>query len=221
GPEKPAPLKVVVKDIKAKEKPDVEELATTLGYDDWQAAELEIRKSLQAELDAEVEQERREEFIDKLVAQTEFEVPGSLIERRKGSLLENLVSDLQQRGMNLQTYLATLEEKGTRDEFESELQETAEKGVKRDLVLERLLEVRGSAVSNEEFTAALRHLAQRRQLDLSRFRHEMGDAWLENYRFLLNRDKAVLDSVKEIVGEAGEEAPVEAAPEPAEEAAEE
>ena len=115
-------LNVVIRDIKAKEKPEPDdEFAQTLGFDTWEEAETQIRRSIQAQLDQETFSEQQEEFIDKLVEESELGVPQSLINRRKRNLLENLAQDLQGRGMDMQSYLASLEADDKRQEFEDEL----------------------------------------------------------------------------------------------------
>lgn len=195
-------LNVVIRDIKAKEKPEPDdEFAQTLGFDTWEEAEAQIRKSLQAQLDQETFSEQQEEFIGKLVEESELGVPQSLVNRRKRNLLENLAQDLQGRGMNMQSYLESLEADDKRQEFEDELEEAAVGGVKRDLVLEKLLEVRGAQVTTEELDAALTYMAQRQQSSAAKLRQELGREGVENYRFLLARDKAVRETVRELLGE--------------------
>ncbi len=201
-------LRVIVKDVKGKEKPDVDdEFAKTLGFESWGEARQEIEASLKRQLERDAFEEQREEFLDKLVAQTDIELPASLVQRRQRGLLEDLADDLRQQGSTLERYLAELEEQGGREGFEKELQEAAERAVRRDLVLERLQEVRGTEVSDEELDEAVRHLARRRQQEPGRFKREMGDRWLANYRFLLARDKALRETVRELTGTAAEDDP--------------
>ena len=197
----PLAIDVVIRDIKAKEKPEVgDEFAQTLGFDSWEETEAQIRRSLQAQLNEEAFEAQREEFMDKLTAESDFDLPASLVNRRKRGLLENLARDLDARGIALRNYLEELDEKGNRDAFEVELDEAARNAVKRDLVLEKLMEVRGTALSDEEFSAALRALAQYRETDATKLRRDLGEDGLTNYRFMLTRDKAVRETVQELLG---------------------
>ena len=197
----PLAIDVVIRDIKAKEKPEVgDEFAQTLGFDSWEETETQIRRSLQAQLNEEAFEAQREEFMDKLTAESDFDLPLSLVNRRKRGLLENLARDLDARGIALRNYLEELDEKGNRDAFEGELDEAARNAVKRDLVLEKLMEVRGTALSDEEFSAAIRALAQFRETDATKLRRDLGEEGLANYRFMLTRDKAVRETVLELLG---------------------
>lgn len=195
-------LRVMVKDVKGKEKPEVgDEFATTLGFDSWDEARQGIADSLRNQLERDALEAQREELVTKLVEGSSFEIPSSLLQRRQRNLLQDLAEDLGRQGMTLERYLAQLEENGKKDEFESELVDAAHKGVKRDLVLERLQELRGTDVTDEEFDEAVRYQARRQRQDPARFRREMGERWLANYRFLLARDKALREAVRELVGE--------------------
>lgn len=195
-------LKVRIKDVKEKEKPEADdELAKTLGLETWAEVEDVIRKNLQTEQDNQAFDNQREEFIDKLVEGTDLDLPAHLVNRRKVNLIENLAEDLKkQADTGLDAYFKKLEEDGKREEFDQELQESAEQGVKRDLVLEKLLEDRGTSMSDKEFNDAISYMAYREGSQASKFKKDMGERWLENYRFLLTRDKAIREVVNEKLG---------------------
>jgi trigger factor len=195
-------MRIKLVDVKAKEKPEAgEELATQLGMESWDAVVERVRSSIAEDLRRESYEARRSELIDKLVAGSTLELPPGLVRRRQQSLLENLVQDLQQRGETFQSYLARLDARGQREEFEKELIETAERGVKRDLVLERVMEVRGTELSDAELMDALKFLAAQRRQDVGSFVRDMGEEWVANYRFMLTRDKAVRELLAELTGE--------------------
>jgi trigger factor len=197
-PSAPPTLEVRIKDVKAKEKPEADdEFAKTLGFETWQETLDRVRESLQAQLDQQAFEEQRDEFVEKLIAGTSFELPRSLVQRRRADMLENLAADLRRRGLTIEEYVERLEREGGREEFERELQESAEKGVRRDLVLEQLLEQRGTRLSDAEFEASLRQLAMQQGMDVDKLRRERGEEWLRNYRFLLTRDRALNEAVQE------------------------
>jgi trigger factor len=195
-------LHLKVHDIKTKEKPEPgDEFAKQLGLDSWQEVEDRVRESIAADLSRASYQERRTELIDKLVDGSTLDLPPSLVRRRQQSMLEDLVSDLKRQGQTFESYLARLDARNEREQFETELLQSAERGVRRDLVLERLLEVRGTEVSEDELQDAVKLIASQRRQDVGRFLQDMGDSWLANYRFLLARDKAVRELVAELTGE--------------------
>lgn len=189
-------------DVKAKELPEPgEEFATQLGLDSWDEVLERVRESLTDRARRDGYQAQQTELTDKLIAGSELELPPSLVNRRKRSLLQDLAFDLKQQGVTFESYLKRLDERGSTAEFEAELDEAAQKGVRRDLVLERLMEERGTELSDAEFTAAAKHLAQQRGQDVGRMLAELGEEWEHNYRFLLRRDKTVRELLAELTGE--------------------
>jgi len=200
----PAPrrsLTVKVADVKAKERPETDDaFAATLGFGSWAEVEAEIRRGLGVERERETFRAQRDELVEKLMGGTEVPLPASLVRRRQGHLLEDLAGDLKRRGLTMEKYLDRLEQRGERENFENELREAAERGVKRDLVLERLVEARGAVVDDAELDAAIRHAALRERKDPERFKRDQGTDWVENFRFLLTRDKTLDRIVSEKVG---------------------
>jgi len=189
-------LTVRIVDVKAKELPEADDgFATTLGFESWDAALAEIRSSLASQADREAFTQQREAFVEQLVAATEMGLPKSLVARRQRALIEELKEDLERRGLTLQGYLEELEARDAREGFDRELVEAAERAVKRDLVLEAVLERVGTEIGDAEFDAGVRMMAMRERKDVARFKQEMGEDWLRNYRFLLNRDRAVREVV--------------------------
>lgn len=194
------PMKVA--DVKAKELPEPgDEFATQLGLDSWDEVLERVKASLEDQARRAGFDAQQTELTDKLIEGSELELPPTLVNRRKRSLLQDLAADLQQQGMTFEAYLKRLEERGSTEEFEAELDEAAQKGVKRDLVLEQLMEERGTELSDAEFMAAAKHLAQQRGQDVGRMLAELGEEWEHNYRFLLRRDKTVREVLAELTGE--------------------
>lgn len=193
---------VKVSDVKAKELPgEDDEFATQLGVDDWVQVLERVRASLEEQSQREGYQAQQNELTDKLLEGSVLELPPTLVNRRKRSLLQDLVHDLNQQGMTFEAYLQRLEERQSREEFEAELDEAATRGVRRDLVLEQLMEERGTQLTDAEFQAATKQLAQERGEDVGRMLAELGEEWENNYRFLLRRDKAVRELLAELTGE--------------------
>lgn len=195
-------IRLKVLDVKGKElTASDDELALQLGLTDGAELTRRVRESLETDARRATVEARRDEVVEKLVAGSTLELPGSLVRRRQRSLLQDLAHDLGHQGTTLERYVDRLEQRGKREEFEAELKEAAEKGVRRDLVLERLMEVRGTDVSDAEYRSALRRLADSRGQDVGRMQQELGEEYLANYRFFLKRDKALREFISELAGE--------------------
>ncbi len=195
-------LKLRVVDVKGKELPaDDDELGLQLGFTTGAELRERVRESLEADARRATQDARRDEVVNKLVAGSTLDLPPSLVRRRQRTLLQDVVQDLSHQGVTLQRYLDRLEERGKREEFEKNLTESAENGVRRDLVLERLMEVRGTEVTDVEYQAAIKALAESRGVDVGRLERDMGADYLANYRFFMRRDKALREFIAELSGE--------------------
>ncbi|HNQ99900.1 MAG TPA: trigger factor, partial [Trueperaceae bacterium] len=149
-------IRLKVLDVKGKELAATDEdLALQLGFATGEELTQRVRESLESDARRATLEARRDEVVEKLVAGSTLDLPGSLVRRRQRSLLQDLAHDLSHQGTTLERYVDRLEQRGKREEFEAELKEAAEKGVRRDLVLERLMEVRGTELSDAEYRSAL------------------------------------------------------------------
>ena len=98
----PTTLRVVVKDIKDKELPELDdEFAQTLGLETWAEVEAQLRANLELQLAQDALSAQQEEFTEKLLVETNVSVPPSLKTRRKSSLLQNLTRELETSGRNV------------------------------------------------------------------------------------------------------------------------
>jgi trigger factor len=206
-------LPVRLADIKAKERPEVNDaFAATLGFPDWAAVDAELRRGLAIEQARETFNKQRDELIEKLVSAVDVPLPAILVRRRQGHLLEDLGNDLKRRGLTMEQYLGRLEERGEREKFEAELLQSAERSVKRDLVLEELVNAHGAPISDAEVNAAIRQVALRERKDPERFKRDQGAEWLANFKYLMQRDKTLEALVQAKAPQAPEAAEATQAP---------
>ena len=193
-------LEVRIVDIKEKELPSLDDdFAKTLGLENWDEVTTRVRENLEAQFEQEDFENHRQEFVEKLLEQTTFEIPESLLNRRKIHLLEELAQNLSQRNLTIESYLSSLEEDGTREEFDSNLNKRVELEVRRDLVLEKIHDTLGSDIKDEDFNSVLEGLAAREGKDVARFKRDRGESWLTSYRELISRDQTLSNLVREKV----------------------
>lgn len=191
-------LKVRVTDVRERELPgEDDDFASTLGFDNWQALLDYVRTTLETQRAEETFEEQKEEFASKLLAEAEFDVPAGMLNQRQQFLLQQLESDLARRGGSLERYISTLEEKNEMEAFQEDLKNKAREAVRRDLMVERLMNERQTVLSDEEFTRELQELATSEGLTVPALLDRQGDSWAGNYRFMLRREKALEEAVRE------------------------
>ncbi len=148
-------LRVRIEGVKILEKPDVEELAKTLGHEDIAALRAKIRQELEESRAQRRERTLKLKVLDKIIAQTLIELPSRFME----SLVAQELERWQQRG---------LPEPSAEDV--KRLREAIEQRVKRELVLDAIKRREGLALSDADFDKLLAEEAQKREMKPIKFR---------------------------------------------------
>jgi trigger factor len=154
-------FKVVVNEIKQRNLPNLDDgFAKSLGKG---AETLEALKEMAtAEIKSEKERMAKARLEDKaveaLVAISRFEYPDVMVQHEIDHLIEERKQYLDKKE-GLEEYLKNI--KKTEEEFRNELKPTAEDIIKRSLVIEKLREVEGIAVSDAEIDSEIEQIIQR------------------------------------------------------------
>lgn len=197
------PFRLVIKDIKEKELPELDDdFAESLGLKTWEEVETNIRANLQNDLDRKSFDAQLDEFVEKLVENSDVELPDSFVIQQKQHLLKDLENNLKQQGSTLNSFMQNLaEDEEEQKKFNDELDQQATFNVKRDLVLDAMLEARGTTMSDAEFEQSINYLAYSEQTTVKKLKKDRGPDWFSNYRYLLTRQRALRDALDEIVGD--------------------
>lgn len=148
-------LRVHIEGVKILEKPDVAELAKTLGHEGVTALRAKIRQELEESRAQRRERTLKLKVLDKIIAQTLIELPSRFLE----SLVAQELERWQQRG---------LPEPSAEDV--KRLREAIEQRVKRELVLDAIKRREGLALSDADFDKLLAEEAQKREMKPIKFR---------------------------------------------------
>jgi trigger factor len=148
---------VHVTDIKTRELPELnDEFAKDLG--NFESLD-DIRGRIQQDLEHSREHERDAEIRgalhEKLLENVSFEVPSVLVRNRLREKLENVAREVAARGVD--PARANINWKELRGEMEPE----AEKEVRIGLILDRIAEVEGLGISDDEFEQEIDQMAGR------------------------------------------------------------
>jgi len=195
-------IKVVIREVKVKRLPELDdEFAKALGLDDLAA----VRKAVEDDLERHAARSHRrairDEFVQKLTERTTVELPRALVERRKHSLLHDLIHRVEDSGVTYADYRAYLEREGRLQEFEADLERQASFRVTTDLALEALAEKLGTAATDEEVGGAVASLAEQGDVSVAQMRQRLGADGLENLKTLIAREKSVDRALAEALGE--------------------
>jgi len=153
-----AAFAVEVKEVKAKELPDLDDdLATEAGFDTLEELRADIREKLAEAEERRVRADFRETVLDAAVAGATIEVPEALAEARSRELWDQMLHSLGHQGISKEMYLQISGR--TEEDIVAEGLEDAERQLKREAVLAAIVAAEGIEPSEEEVLEALEQAA--------------------------------------------------------------
>ena len=151
---KPAVFKVKVNSIKRKEEAELnEDLAKELGYDSVEDLKAKTKENLIKREETRIENEYKGKVVDAVVDGVNFEIPEAIVEREIQFQINRFAQQLQMQGMSLNQYFEMTGQ--NIEKMRESIKESAEKSVKRDLVLTEIAKVEKVEATEEEVNAEL------------------------------------------------------------------
>ena len=151
---KPAVFKVKVNSIKRKEEAELnEDLAKELGYDSVEDLKAKTKENLIKREETRIENEYKGKVVDAVVEGVNFEIPEAIVEREIQFQINRFAQQLQMQGMSLNQYFEMTGQ--DIEKMRESIKESAEKSVKRDLVLTEIAKVENVQATEEEVNAEL------------------------------------------------------------------
>ena len=164
--------KAKVKSVGAIELPDLDdEWASSLdeGYESLSDLRGKMRGDLEAAAKAEADNALRSELIGKLTEANNLEVPNSLIDMQARNLLNNFAQDMAGRGMDLNKV-----EKDFVQMVYTQMQTQAERDVRGAMLLEKVADLEGIEVSDNEINEEIEHIALHYRTTPDEIRESLG-----------------------------------------------
>ncbi len=171
------PLSIRLVDVRAKRLPELnDEFALQVGeFGSMEELRAAVHEDVVAHREREADDAVREQLVDAVIEANAFEVPPSLMER----YLDRVIDAPEDADPDR-----------VREARET-VQPAVERQIKRDLILERLIETEGLEPTNEEFESRLTELGEKQGLSLAEVRQRLGrEKQLESLRHRLAIDKA-------------------------------
>ncbi|WPB93233.1 trigger factor [Streptomyces malaysiensis] len=158
---KEAEVSVKVSEVKARELPELDDDFAQLAseFDTLEEMRADSRTRLERSKKFEQATQAQEKVLDALLELVEVPIPEKLLQDEINTRKHNLEHhQLGQMGLNLDSYLQMQDK--TAEEFEAELKEQAEKGIRTQFVLDELVNKEQLSVGQEELTEHLMRRAQ-------------------------------------------------------------
>ncbi len=189
----PVLFEVKVKEIKNKVLPElnqefVEEVSETAEtLDDLKA---EIKKNLLESSMEAADDNARSAATNSAVDNCEVELPPVMVEQQINTLTEDSKRQMQSRGLAFEQYLQYLNV--TEDEYKENYREQAEFLIKRDLMVDKVVELEKIEVTDEDIDAELDKMAAKHWMDKEKLKEMLYEGGrLEDFKYDLAAQKAV------------------------------
>ena len=151
---KPAVFKIKLNSIKRKEEAELnEDLAKELGYDSVEDLKAKTKENLTKREETRIENEHKGKVVDAVVEGVNFEIPEAIVEREIQFQINRFAQQLQMQGMSLNQYFEMTGQ--NIEKMRESIKESAEKSVKRDLVLNEIAKVEKVEATEEEVNTEL------------------------------------------------------------------
>jgi trigger factor len=157
---KEAVFHVIVKDIKVKELPALDdEFAKEVSeFDTLDEIKSDIRKKLEEANELKTKREYEEAVIDAACANVNVDIPKIMIDKEIDNMLKDLEMRLKYQGLDLETYYQYTN--NTEEKVKEYMKETAEKRVKTDLVIEKIAKTENVDATDEELLSKATDMAK-------------------------------------------------------------
>ncbi len=169
-------FELTVKDLKEKELPELnDEFAQSLAggqFDTLDALKAEIRKKLQERETERSEGTVREQIVDKLLKQTQFELSPRVIEREADRMIENLKHQFESQGLQFDT------NRFNAPEYRTGYRVQAERDIRTRLVLDSIAKTENIELDYQETDEIYADISKTYRVDLEKVKSEYADSAL-------------------------------------------
>jgi len=157
---KNATFKVKVNLVQERQTPEInDEFAKSLGtFENLEALKKNMQEGIEHENKHKLDEEKRTQFLDKIVDNVEVDLPEVMIEEETKKMLLEFEQQTQSMGMNLDQYLAQL--KKEKKDLEKDWQPQAAKRVKSALALREIVKMEEIKLEAAEIEAEMNKTVQ-------------------------------------------------------------
>ena len=188
---KPALFKVVIKAIKTKEVPELDdEFASDVSdFDTLDEYKEDLKKTILEKEEKAAKTAKENALVDKVIENAQMDIPEPMIELEVRQMADEFAQRMQMQGLSMEQYMQYTGL--TSEKLLEEMKPNAEKKIKTRLVLEAVVDAEKIEVSAEELEAEYKKLADMYQMEVDKVKEIMGTAGEENMKKDIAVQKAV------------------------------
>ena len=172
---KAAVFKCVVKEIKEKELPELDdEFASEVSeFETLKEYKEDIKKNLSEKKIKNAQDAKEEAVVDAIIADAKMEIPDAMLETQQRQMIEEFAQNIQQQGLSFEQYLQFTGM--STDKFMDQVKPQAEKRIKSRLVLEAIVKTENIEVTDEDYDNEIKEMAEMYKMDAAKVKEMMGE----------------------------------------------
>jgi len=179
---KAAMFKCKVKEIKAKELPEIDDefAAEVSEFDTLDEYKADLRKNLEEAKAKEAKNEKESKVIEAIVNDSKMEIPEAMLKTQQEQMVEEFAQRMSMQGLSMEQYYqftgATYEKL-----FES-VKESAETRIKSRLVLEEVAKKEGLEATEADVEEEMKAMAEAYQMDVEKIKELLPEKSLKDIK---------------------------------------
>ncbi len=165
---KPAVFKCVIREIKEKQLPELDdEFASEVSEFETLAEYREdVKKNLTQKKEEEAKNAKEEKVVDAIIEDAQMEIPEAMLSTQQRQMADDFAKRIQMQGISINQYFQFTGL--TKEAFLEQLKPQAEQRIKSRLVLEAVAKAENFEVSEEEYTDEIKRMAEAYHMELDK-----------------------------------------------------
>ena len=194
---KPALFKVVIKEIKVKELPELDDdfAQDVSDFDTLAEYKADIKAKLVEKAEKVAKNEKEEKLIDAIIADSKMDIPEAMIETQQDQMIREFANRISSQGLSFEQYMQFTGM--TMDAMKEQMKPQALKRIQVRLVLEAIAAKEAFEITEEDIEKELETMASMYQMDIAKLKEIVSD----NEKEAMKKDIAVSKAAELIVAE--------------------
>ena len=182
---KAAVFKCVVKEIKEKELPELDDefAAEVSEFDTLDEYKADVKKNLEERKVSDAKRAKMDAVIDAVIANATMDIPEAMITTTQRQIMDEYAQNMQAQGLSLEQYMKYTGLDA--DTLMDQLKPQAESRIKGRLVLEAVAKAENITASEEDFEAEVKTMAEASGIEADKAKELLGE----------NGKKSVLEDI--------------------------
>ena len=199
----PAVFKVVIKEIKEKQLPELDDefAAEVSEFDTLDEYKADVKANLTAKREADVRNAKEDAVIQAIIDNAKMDLPEAMIETKQRQMVDEFAQRLQSQGLSMEQYFQFTGL--TTAKMMEQVKPNAENQIKSRLVLEAVVKAENLVATEEDFDAEVAKMAEAYQMEADKVKEMLGEAG----KTQIMEDLAVAKAVEFVVDNAKEVKP--------------